>query len=110
MARRLPTDYLYHYRQITSAGSIITTMKPYHRSIRALPPDPEPVPPAPPMTASRLRRLKWDEIATEGDFTTDGHEGYELWYGPAGFQSGSFITPIYRCDDQRSPKIDKSID
>ncbi len=58
------------------------------------------------MTASRLRLLKWNEVAVAGDFTTDGLAGFELWDGPAGFQSGSFVRPIYRRNDQRSPKPD----
>ena len=79
-------------------------MRPHHESAPLLPPAIETVIPAPPMTASRLRRLKWNEIAIDGDFTTDGHNGFELWEGPTGFQSGSFIRPIYRRHDQPSPK------
>ena len=81
-------------------------MKPHHQFIPDLPPIPEPVIHSPPMTAGRLRLLKWNEVAVVGDFITNELEGFELWDGPAGFQSGSFVRPIYRRNDQRSPKPD----
>lgn len=58
-----------------------------------------------PMTAASLRRLKWNEVAVVGDFTTNNLNGFELWDGPAGFQAGSFVRPIYRRSDQPLPKL-----
>jgi len=44
----------------------------------------------------RFRRLKWNELVRQGDFVEDGHQGFEPWEGPGGFQADSFIKPIYR--------------
>jgi len=79
-------------------------MKSHHEFIPDLPPVPEPAILVPPMMANQLRRLKWNEVVVIGDFTTDGREGFELWDGPAGFQSGSFVRPIYRRHHQSAPK------
>jgi len=49
-----------------------------------------------------FRRLKWDELATCGDFVMNEHRGFELWVGPSGFRAGSFVKPIYRQEEIHS--------
>ena len=43
-----------------------------------------------------LRRLKWNELVTSGDFVEDGNQGFEPWEGPRGFRADSFVKTIYR--------------
>jgi len=52
----------------------------------------------------RFRRLKWNELVTQGDFVSDGHRGFELWEGPTGFRADAFVKPIYRPDRRRLAK------
>ena len=59
---------------------------------------PEPGPELP----QRLRRLKWNELVSHGDFIADGHRGFELWDGPTGFRADAFVKPIYRRDKSRA--------
>jgi hypothetical protein len=47
----------------------------------------------------RLRRLKWNELVSRGDFVADEHQGFEPWEGPGGFRADSFVKPIYRRDE-----------
>jgi hypothetical protein len=48
------------------------------------------------MTLEDLRSLKGHETVRRGDFESDGHKGYALWVGPAGFRADSFVKQIYR--------------
>jgi hypothetical protein len=50
----------------------------------------------------RLRRLKWNELVSLGDFVADEHRGFEPWEGPSGFQADAFVRPIYRRVERRS--------
>ena len=50
----------------------------------------------------RLRRLKWNEVVSCGDFVADEHRGFELWEGPGGFRANAFLKPIYRRHEIRS--------
>ena len=43
-----------------------------------------------------LRRLKWNELVTRGDFVANGGKGFQPWEGPAGFRADAFVKPIYR--------------
>lgn len=45
-----------------------------------------------------FRRLKWNELVSQGDFVANGRQGFELWEGPGGFRAHSFVKPIYRRD------------
>lgn len=49
-----------------------------------------------------LRRLKWNELVTHGDYVPDGREGFELWDGPTGFRADAFVKPIYRRERRRA--------
>jgi hypothetical protein len=49
----------------------------------------------------RFRRLKWNELVTQGDFVSDGHHGFQPWEGPTGFRADAFVKPIYRRDRRR---------
>ena len=53
-----------------------------------------------------LRRLKWNELVTHGDFIEDKIRGFELWEGPTGFRADAFVMPIYR-RDKTSPAAAK---
>jgi hypothetical protein len=44
----------------------------------------------------RLRRLKWNELVSRGDFVADEHNGFEPWEGPPGFRADAFVKQIYR--------------
>jgi hypothetical protein len=61
----------------------------------------------PAATPKHLRRLKWNERVTRGDFVADGREGFEPWAGPAGFRADAFVKPIYR---RSRPPRTKSIE
>jgi hypothetical protein len=52
----------------------------------------------------RLRRLKWHEVVSPGDFVADKQRGFELWEGPNGFRADAFVKPIYRRGESRSAK------
>jgi hypothetical protein len=43
-----------------------------------------------------LRRLKWNELVSRGDFVENGRQGYEPWEGPGGFRADAFVKAIYR--------------
>lgn len=43
-----------------------------------------------------FRRLKANELVSQGDFVADGRCGFEPWEGPGGFRADSFVKPIYR--------------
>jgi hypothetical protein len=43
-----------------------------------------------------LRRLKWNELVSVGDFVADEQRGMEPWEGPNGFRADAFVKPIYR--------------
>jgi hypothetical protein len=58
--------------------------------------DPKPVVP------KRLRRLKWNERVSLGDFVRNEHRRFELWQGPGGFRADAFVKPIYRRDQSHS--------
>jgi hypothetical protein len=49
-----------------------------------------------------LRRLKWNELVSRGDFVMDEHQDFEPWEGPSGFRADSFLKPIYR---MRKPRL-----
>jgi hypothetical protein len=51
---------------------------------------------APAVVPSGLRRLKWNEVVSRGDFVSDGRQGFEPWEGPGGFRADSFVKAIYR--------------
>ena len=44
----------------------------------------------------KLRRLKWNEVVTRGDFVHDERNTLALWEGPTGFRADAFVKPIYR--------------
>ena len=50
----------------------------------------------------RLRRLKWNERVSLGDFVRNEHRRFELWQGPGGFRADAFVKPIYRRDQSHS--------
>jgi len=54
-----------------------------------------------------LRRLKWNELVSRGDFVADGRQGFEPWEGPSGFRADSFVNPIYRQDKSHSTATEK---
>jgi hypothetical protein len=56
----------------------------------------------------RLRRLKWNELVSHGDFVADEHRGFEPWEGPGGFRADAFVKPIYRRDESRPTATKKS--
>jgi hypothetical protein len=43
-----------------------------------------------------LRRLKWNEVVSRGDFVADEQQGFAPWSGPSGFRADAFVKPIYR--------------
>jgi hypothetical protein len=43
-----------------------------------------------------FRRLKWNELVSQGDFVEDKFQRLELWDGPGGFRADAFMKPIYR--------------
>lgn len=43
-----------------------------------------------------FRRLKWNELVSQGDFVEDKFRRLELWDGPGGFRADAFMKPIYR--------------
>jgi hypothetical protein len=49
--------------------------------------------------SSRFRRLKWNELVSQGDYVANGRHGFTLWEGPGGFRAHSFVKPIYRRDE-----------
>jgi len=44
----------------------------------------------------QFRRLKPDELVSQGDFVADGRRGFAPWEGPGGFRADAFVMPIYR--------------
>jgi hypothetical protein len=56
-----------------------------------------------------LRRLKWNERVSRGDFVMDEHQDFELWEGPAGFRADSFLKSIYRRRKHRLGEPMKSL-
>jgi hypothetical protein len=52
-----------------------------------------------------FRRLKSHEIVSLGDFVADEQGGFELWEGPSGFRSDSFVKAIYRRGEGRLSAI-----
>jgi hypothetical protein len=58
--------------------------------------DPKPVVP------KRLRRLKWNERVSLGDFVRNERRRFEPWQGPGGFRADAFVKPIYRRDQSHS--------
>ena len=56
----------------------------------------KPEAPAEAVIPKRLRRLKWDELVSVGDFVADERRGFEPWEGPNGFRANAFIKPVYR--------------
>jgi hypothetical protein len=55
----------------------------------------------------RLRRLKWNEVVSRGDFVANEHRGFELWEGPSGFRANAFVKPIYRRHESRPTGVKK---
>ena len=55
-----------------------------------------------PVVPKRLRRLKWNEQVSLGDFVRNEHRCFELWQGPGGFRADSFVKSIYRRYKNRS--------
>jgi len=55
-----------------------------------------------------LRRLKWNELVSRGDFVMDKHQDFEPWEGPSGFRADSFLKPIYRRRKHRLDEAGKS--
>jgi hypothetical protein len=55
-----------------------------------------------------LRRLKWDEVVSRGDFVADGERGFAPWEGPGGFRADAFVKPIYRKQSARAAGGKKS--
>jgi hypothetical protein len=55
----------------------------------------------------RLRRLKWNEFVSHGDFVADERRGFEPWAGPGGFRADAFVNPIYRQHESRSTATQK---
>ncbi len=55
-----------------------------------------------------LRRLKWNELVSRGDFVMDEHQDFEPWEGPSGFRADSFWKPIYRRRKHRLGEPGKS--
>jgi hypothetical protein len=55
-----------------------------------------------------LRRLKWNELVSRGDFVMDEHRDFEPWEGPSGFRADAFLKPIYRKRKHRLDKAGKS--
>jgi hypothetical protein len=51
-----------------------------------------------------FRLLNWNEIVTRGDYVGNDRQEIEPWVGPAGFQAGTFVKPIFRCDDGNCAK------
>jgi hypothetical protein len=49
-----------------------------------------------------FRRLKFNELVSEGDFVQDETRGMQPWDGPRGFQAGSFVKPIFRTERRRT--------
>jgi len=60
------------------------------------PPDPKAEVDAPDHLAKQFRRLKADELVSQGDFVADGRSGFKLWEGLSGFRADSFVKTIYR--------------
>ena len=56
-----------------------------------------------------LRRLKWNELVSRGDFVMDEHQDFEPWEGPSGFRADSFLKPIYRMRKHRLGEPAKSL-
>jgi hypothetical protein len=54
-----------------------------------------------------MRRLKWNEVVSRGDFVSDGRQGFELWEGPGGFRADSFVKVIYRRQARVSTRLRK---
>lgn len=52
--------------------------------------------------ARHFRRLKSNELVSQGDFVGDAQRGFELWEGPGGFRADAFVQPIYRRNGKRS--------
>lgn len=52
--------------------------------------------------AGRFRRLKWNEVVSEGDFVMDEYRQFAPWQGPGGFRASSFQKTIYRATKSRS--------
>jgi len=59
------------------------------------------------VATDRLRRLKWNELVSRGDFVADERHGFEPWEGPSGFRADSFVKPIYRQDESHSTATKK---
>jgi len=53
-----------------------------------------------------LRRLKWNELVSRGDFVENGHQAFELWEGPGGFRADTFVKAIYRKRGRRPAGIE----
>jgi len=51
----------------------------------------------------QFRRLRWNELVSQGDFVIDPQGRFEPWEGLNGFQAGAFVKPIYRRDKNRVP-------
>ena len=60
-----------------------------------------------PVVPRRLRRLKWNEQVSLGDFVRNEHRCFELWQGPGGFRADSFVKSIYRRYKNRSTATKK---
>jgi hypothetical protein len=60
------------------------------------------------LVPKRLRRLKWNERVSLGDFVRNEQRRFELWQGPGGFRADSFMKPIYRRDGSHSAAAKKS--
>jgi hypothetical protein len=56
-----------------------------------------------------LRRLKWNERVSRGDFVMDEHQGFEPWEGPGGFRADAFVKPIFRKRKHRLDEARKSL-
>jgi hypothetical protein len=66
------------------------------------PPDPKAEVAASDHEAKQFRRLKADELVSQGDFVADGRSGFKLWEGLSGFRADSFVKTIYRRLDRRT--------
>ena len=54
-----------------------------------------------------LRRLRWNEVVSAGDFVKDEHRGLEPWEGPNGFRADAFVKPIYRQKQVDATRTDR---
>lgn len=66
-------------------------------------PDPETELAAKTRATHRVRRLKSNELVSQGDFVGDGRGGLKQWEGPGGFRADAFVKPIYRLAGKQSP-------